>query len=263
MSAETVARWEGFIAKIKERFEQLMAEAREGCLGLLDLNGLDPQAMGNAWTGMTNQVHVLREKVEEIWRIKVEPSLEQAEAAADIVDRECDRGRDFADWMDRQCERTEVEIFAAAADHRLVAARKAMDKGFRCTQCSAELPIPEAFFRSVNVTCQYCSRVNTFEPGTQVRAVEHFCAHHLSRRAALGPWDELKDVERRRRKTRGDRIDILRAYGRANRDYWKAYYGARADLIPAYQQDLEADIDSRIRPFRDEMATNDVWRENS
>ena len=262
MSTEVHARWNAFLGKIEGTFAQLMAEAHAGCLELLDLNQLDPIAMSNAWSGIRAEVFALQEKVGSTWREKVEAAFDAAGVDKPEVYAEEARGRALASRLLLEAERKEIAIFADAGDRILAAAQRVLRNEHRCTECGAELPIPGQLFRSIHVTCTYCDRVNTFEPGTQVRMVEHFCSHHLSQRAALEEWNGLKAAEQARRDTRGDTIEGLRALELAMRRYWTAYFRARASVVPELARDLERDIESRMRPFRDEMANNPVWISN-
>jgi hypothetical protein len=215
--------------------------------------------MSNAWGGVRAEALALADKIDDTWCAKVEAAFTAAGVDSDEADAERARGRALATRLRLAAERAEIEIFAAAADRVLAAAQVTLQRGFRCTECGAALPIPEHVFQSVHVTCSYCRGVSTFEPGSQVRMVEHFCSHHLSQRAALAEWDARKAVEQRRYDTRGDTIEVLRALEAATRAHHTAYFRARAQLLPHLLGDLERDIESRMRAFYDEMARNRVW----
>jgi hypothetical protein len=259
MSTEVHGRWNAFLGKIQGAFDELMVDARAGCLQLLDLNQLDPIAMTNAWMGIRAEVFALSDKIDNTWREKVSSAFEGTGLSSPEMHAEEMRGRRLGEKLRLAAERAEIQIFAEAGDKILAAAQATLKRGFLCTECGAELPIPQHFFRSVHVPCPYCRGVNTFEPGTQVRMIEHFCSHHLSQRAALTEWDALKAVEQRRRDTRGDTLEVLEALEVATRAYQTAYFRARAALIPEFEKDLERDIEARMRPFRDSMANNPVW----
>ncbi len=259
MSDELHQRWQTFRQKIRAQFDQLMREATAGCLDLLDLSALDPTAMTNAWSGIRAEVHALGQRIDTVWDDKVEPAFRAAGLGEDEIDRAQALGRELDAALDLEVEAQEIELFAAAADRILAAARVEMARDFGCTQCGAKLELPPQVFRAVNVTCAFCGSVNTHEPGTRVRQVEHFCAHHLSQRAALREWRALRDLERQRRGLRGERIDNLRALEQSWRRYWEVYFRARAALVPAYAPDLQRDVDGRMRAFYDEMARNATW----
>jgi len=197
--------------------------------------------------GIRAESLALSRKIDDIWTEKVEPAFEQARVLDQVVDAQAERGRQLARQIDLECEQKEMEIFAEVADRVLAAARAVLAKGFACKQCHAQIPIPKQVFRSTHVTCSFCSASNTFEPGTQVRMTEGFCAHYLSQRAALREWTELKEAEERRRRARGEPPEVMQALREATRRYWTAYYTHRATLVPEYSKDLQRDIDSRLR----------------
>lgn len=260
MSTEVHARWNAFLDKIQGAFDDLMRQGRAGCLELLRASELDPTAMSNAWQGIRAEMFALDEKIGNTWREKVQGAFDAAGVARNDAYAEEARGRELGRRIRHAFERHEIELFGEGGDLIYAAATRALDKAtFRCRECGADLPMPEKFFRALNVSCAFCRRVNTFEPGSEVRMIEGYCAHHLPQRDALAEWEALKEVERRRHDTRGDKIEILRALEAATRAYLTAYYRARAALIPDFGKTLELDIESRMRPFRDEMAENPVW----
>jgi hypothetical protein len=259
MNAEVQKRWSTFLDKIESAFDELMREGRAGCLDLLQSNELDPIAMSNAWQGIRAEMFALADKIGTTWREKVEATFDAAGVPKNEIYAEEARGRALDRQIRHTFERREIELFAEGGDLIYAAATKAMQKSLHCRECGADLVLHEKFFRAVNVTCGFCQRVNTLEPGSEVRMVENYCSHHLSQRAALAEWEALKAVEQRRRDTRGDTIEVLRALELATRNYWTAYFQARAQLIPDFSKDLARDIESRMRPFRDEMQNNAVW----
>lgn len=253
-------RWETFLGKIRAQFDALVEEGTEGCLELLELSDFDPIPMTNAWTGIRAELMALDARVDTVWAQKVEQAFHAAGLDDAEVERQRARGFDLQARLRLEQEQREVDLFGAAGERLLARAREAMARSFCCTQCGAALAVPAQCFRSVHVTCAYCEAVNTYEPGTQVRQVESFCSHHLSQKRAAAEWARLRAAEERRRKTRGDVLEVLRAVEKATRDYWTAYFRARADLVPDYAKDLEKDIQARLRPFLDEMAKNPIWK---
>jgi len=258
-TAPVRARWAAFLQKIEGAYTDLMAEATVGCLAVLEANTLEPTAMSNAWNGIRAEIFALTERIGTTWREKVEAAFESAGAApAELLEQEA-VGRALGQKLMFELEKTEIELYADAATVILSSASAVLQRSFHCTQCNAQLPVPSKIFRSVHVTCEFCRSVNTFEPGSQVRMIEHFCAHHLSHRAAHGAWLDLKHTERERRETRGDTIENLRALESATRMYWASYFTARATLVPDLEKDFEKDLQGRMRGFELDMADNSVW----
>ena len=237
--AETIARWDAFLAKLRERAEETLAQAEEGCAALLDLNALDPQPMTVAWMAIENQLHELNAKVDETWSAKVEPALEEAGASWDPEQR---KGEALKDDLERRKGEVEVRIFGDAAKRIYEQARVNLAKDQRCAQCGAPLKLAQAFFRSRHLPCPHCNNVNTYVPGSTISAVEYFCCHHLARQKTVGLWNAWLAAERRQDEDRA-------AAERALREYTTAYLRARIELVPEYEQDFEKDLKGKMAFF--------------
>jgi hypothetical protein len=251
------------LTKIGERHQATLAEAEQGCLQLLDLAGLDTNPMVNAWQGVDAQLHQLRSKIQATWEDKVEAAFEQAYEEAEL---DADADEEFAagERLMRQLEvaaiRAEAGIFGQAADRLMEAAFAELAKSFSCTQCGASLPVKSDSFRSYYLACEHCDMTNTFEPGTKVRNVEHFCSHHIARRdtleldlAQMAKWDEV-------RAARTASLEQLKDLERAVSAYWNAFFARRAELVPAYLKDVAKDVDARMRAFYTDMGRQDNWQ---
>ena len=252
MSQDPVQRWQAFLDKIKQRFEEMMAQAVPGCTALLDATGLESVAMSNAWTGVVQQTHQLT------WSDKVEETMEAAGIEDDAFDAQRAKGDELVEWIELERERTEVRIFADAARTIMAAAMEVLAKDFPCTQCKAALTIPQRFFRSAHVTCVYCNTVNTWEPGSRVRAVEHFCTHHLAREAAWDEWVTMQATDRARHGY-DESAKTLKAYEAATIAFNTTYLRARIEVIPQYADQFDADLEGRMRQFYLDMKYCEAW----
>src|SRR4051812_4330812 len=126
--SEAVARWDSFLGKISERADETLAAAEEGCAGLLDVNGLDPQPMTIAWMAIENQLRELAQKIDQTWEAKVEPAL------GDDPDDEREKGFALQRELERKKETLEVRIFADAARKIFEQARVNLAKEQQCAQ---------------------------------------------------------------------------------------------------------------------------------
>jgi hypothetical protein len=254
---DVIARWDGFLAKIKDRFAQIMDESRQGCAALLQHTGGDPTAMSNAWTGMRSRALDLQAKIDDTFSAQVEPAFEDADAPGAITDRERDKGRALRHWMERECERTEVEIFAAAGRELLGRGRAEQGDGFSCTQCGGRLPLPESF-QAVDVKCPYCGTLVTYEPGSRLRLAAGF-THYLARAETWDGWIAWQDAERRLHDQREPRIEHFKALERAQVEYWRAYLAAQARWLPDRLPALEADLRGKMRQWYDSVHHEKAW----
>lgn len=231
--SEAIARWDSFLAKIRERANETLAAAEEGCAQLLDVNGLDPQPMSIAWMAIENQLHELNQKVEQTWEQKVVPMMGEGSEAqrekAEALRRE----------LERQKEDVELRIFSGAAEKIFEQARVNLAKQHKCAKCGAAMKLRQAFFRSTHLPCEYCNSVNTFVPGSTITAVEWFCAHHLARKKSWPLYQSWLKAER------GPRAQAEKAL----REYTTAYLQARIELVPEYANDFAKDLKGKMAFF--------------
>ncbi|MEM6731586.1 MAG: hypothetical protein AAF658_08515 [Myxococcota bacterium] len=256
------ARWIAFLNKIEERHREVLREAEAGCLQLLDLSQLDTNPMANAWQGIRSQLLALSSKVDDTWSEKVEPAFEAAyaqEAAPGNHIDEYDRGRSLMDRLERDKLRAEIEIFAAAADRLMDAARSEREAEVQCTQCAATLTVDRNVFRSHYVRCEFCGVQNTYDPGTRVRAIENFCAQHLAKRSALSLELAMLDAWESVRAERTAPRSLLLELESAVKLYWSAFYEKRAEIVPDLGRDFDADLDARMREFYASMKHEKNW----
>ncbi len=240
---ETVKRWDAFLAKIRERVLETLAQAEEGCAMLLDLNSLDPQPMTIAWMAIENQLHELRAKIDATWFEKVEPGLTPGES----VDRELAKSRALEHDIERLKDETELKIFAGAAAKIYEQARVNLAKDHSCTQCGAAVPLKQAFFRSRHETCPFCSSVNTFVPGSTVAAVEGFCVDQLAKQKT---WALLQKSRQTERAIRDDAPASVTVAEKALREYLTAYLRARIEIVPEYAANFDKDLAGKMAFFR-------------
>jgi hypothetical protein len=228
--SEAITRWDGFLAKLRERVDETLAQAEEGCAMLLDVNGLDPQPMTVAWMAIENQLRELSAKVDETWEGKVGPAVGEDDAQKE-------KGESLQRSIEQKKEALEVRIFADAARKIYEQARVNLAKDQKCAQCGAALKLEQAFFRSKHVSCPFCSNVNTFVPGATISAVEYFCCHHLAREKTLGLYGKWIAAQRTADEER------------ALREYTTAYLRARIEIVPEYEKDFEKDLKGKMAFF--------------
>ncbi|MEL6195943.1 MAG: hypothetical protein AAFP04_10640 [Myxococcota bacterium] len=260
--SEVRTRWLAFIAKIQERHRDVINEARVGCLQLLDVAQLDTNPMANAWQGVSSQLLALYSKIEDTWSERVEEAFREAYEAegndGNYFD-ELDVGRKAMDELEWNKQQAETEIFAAAADRLMEAAQHDLSKDFGCTQCGAQLEVDRNVFRSHYVKCGFCSVINTYEPGTRVRSVENFCAHHLAKRETLELERTMHFTWETVRAERTAPLALLQHLESAVHSYWSTFYGKRAEIVPDLEKDRDADLNARMQEFYNTMKHEKNW----
>jgi len=257
--AEAIARWDAFLGKIGATAAELLSQAEAGCSALLDLNHLDPMPMSNAWTAVGTQLLGLASKIDQTWREKVEPVLDDA-ARHEERTHERQKGEALAAKIDRDKERLEIRIFGEAAQKILTEAKASLARELRCSQCQAALSISDRCFRSRHVACQYCNTVNTFLPGTKVMAVEYFCCHHLARAKTQALYDAWIEADTKMRRARDEELSLMKAAESALARYTTAYLRARIEIVPEYEKDFDKDLKGKMAFFYEQVSRSPVWR---
>lgn len=254
---DVIARWDGFLSKVKGRFDQIMEESRQGCAMLLQQTDLDPMAMTNAWTGMESRAKDLEMKISDTFNDSVEGAFDDLDAPGEVVDRERDRGLAMATWMERERERTRVQIFADAGRLMWERGKQEQAEGFACTQCGGKLEIPHSV-QAINVTCPYCSAVVTFEPGARVRMAAIY-VHNFAEQTAWDEWIAWQDAEQAYHDARNPTIEHFKALEHTQVVYWRKYLQVQAEWLPDKVAALEADLRGKMRSWYDSVDKEKAW----
>ncbi len=225
-----VARWDTFLKKLYDRYQEVMTSA-EGPLADM-MNGIqyDSIVFINVNTGLKNQtVDSLSKKGDEGWE-KMSTELYKINASNSDINSLHQKVNDFKNWIALEFEKYEVKIFADAARKILENVKQHINESklHRCTQCAAELPIKVYSFMAVNIKCDSCGSVNTYQPDDRVRALEYYVLNHLAEEQAF----DLKVKGRSDRKTA--------------KEYYLKYYGFLMDSVPEKKDFYKRDMDERI-----------------
>jgi hypothetical protein len=259
MSQALVDRWDAFLDNIRERFDRIMQESREGCAQLLADSDYDLIPMGNAWGAMERRAKDLSTKVDETWREQVEAKFEDAGVPRAAIDAEARKGDALRDWMELEIERTRIQIYCDAA--RAVAELDKREKagGYPCKQCGAPLAVPHTY-RVVNVTCAHCGTVNEYEPGTRTRYAEASCLHALCQEAAWSELVAMYQAERAYRRARPHTLAHIQAWEAGQIAYHRKYLTARLQYLPDQAPSFAKDLAGRMEHFYVYTVQNDaVW----
>ena len=228
---ELVARWDGYLQKLKDRFFEILKQAD----GPLDevINGLqyDDIVIINIKTGLNNQtVNALAAKANEGWSFMMAEANKSGGLSWNQQQEQKGKIDVFKDWLEVEFLKFETALYARAARKILenVKAHINETKLHRCTQCGAELPINEFSFMAINLKCDSCGSVNTYQPDDRVRALEYYVIIPLADEAALP-----EKIQARYNKN-------------AMKDYYKKYYGFLMENIPQKKDYYARDLNERL-----------------
>ncbi|WP_282089820.1 hypothetical protein [Aquimarina algiphila] len=243
---ETQNRWDGFLKKIKERFQEVLEKTEAALPVLFEATDFETTTFSNAWQGIYSQASDLIYKIDDTWDEKVEEAFENAgvDFGSDQFNKERDKGFHTRFDLEQKLKSYEVKIFADAAKKLVQEVKDTLSKDFCCTQCQAKLPVKDNFFRSYYSTCEYCQTVNTFEPGTKARNIEHFAVHALGEEAALEHYlhhEELKFQNYLKSKEIYKKEELDAIYQK----YVETYLKKRIEIIPDYKDRYEKDFKAK------------------
>lgn len=258
---EARQRWDNFLLKIEERFHETLKQTETVLPTLLDYQNFDTTSFGNAWQGIVSQINDLIGKIDDTWQNKVSDSFDEIINSSDDFYAEnhisyyndiyypaLNKGREVANKLRKELKKYEVNTFAEAGRKMQKKAGEILAGNFSCTQCKAPLPVKQNFFRSYYQTCDYCQTVNTFEPGTIARNVEHFALHPLAEQTCLNEYFVYWDIEEQYKTQSDDKPKTMQkdAVVNAYKVYAEKYLKARIAIIPDLQSEYEKDLEGKI-----------------
>ncbi|WP_378183426.1 hypothetical protein [Aquimarina sp. SS2-1] len=244
---ETQAQWDAFLTKIKDRFYEVLNKTEAALPLLFEATDFETTTFHNAWQGIYLQASELISKIDSTWFDKVEDTFLEAGVDDDGIRlvQERNKGFQLQHKLDQELKSYEVRIFAKASKKLLSDVKNTLAKDFCCTQCQAKLPVKDNFFRSYYSTCDYCQTVNTFEPGTKARNIEHFAINALGEEAALEHYlryEELKFQNYLQDRDAFGKEELVAQY----RKYIETYLKKRIEIIPDYQDRYEKDLEAKM-----------------
>ncbi|WP_299220217.1 hypothetical protein [uncultured Aquimarina sp.] len=243
----TQNRWDTFLTKIEDRFHDVLSKTEAALPLLFEATDFETTTFHNAWQGIYTQASDLISKIDSTWFDKVEETFLDTHLDDDSVQfiKERNKGFQLQHDLDQELKSYEVRIFSEAAKKLLVTVKETLSKDFSCTQCQAKLPVKNNFFRSYYSTCDYCQTVNTFEPGTKARNIEHFAINALGEEAALEhylKYEQLKFQNYLKDRDVFGKDELVNQY----RKYIETFLKKRIEIIPDYQDRYEKDLTAKM-----------------
>ena len=180
---ELIQKWDVFLAKIEERFNDLLAEANENWPLVIEQLEYDSSVISNAWNGISNQVDSLQNKIDDTWDDKMDPLFGMMdEVSGDERMEQLYKGKDLDNKMSGILTQQRIKISADAGRkiYANVIAHIDLNKMHACKQCSAPLAIQIYSFVAKNIKCDACGTVNSYEPDSRIRSLEYYAMNQLA-----------------------------------------------------------------------------------
>lgn len=229
-----VNRWDGFLAKIKDRFNEVLNMSKEPLQELISGLEYDSIVVHNALQGIKNEsVYQLDKKINEAWE-KMDAEMDKLDVNYNLVSPHREKGATTSRWMWDEFERFSVKTFADASRQIEKNIRSVVDENaiHNCVSCAGQLPVEIWAFQAVNVICPNCGSVNTYEPDGRVRAMEGVIAAYAQEHA-MEEWVKLLDSD--------DKKD--------NAAYYKKYYEFIIEKLPQRKEHYERLMNDKLTNF--------------
>ncbi len=253
-----VDRWDQFLQKIIQRFEQALLQAEEVLLTNINQSDKDLDTTMQAWQGIKSQLMDLVNKTDVVFEEQVKPEMLQYVEHWQIIDQSV-KGSDIRNDLYRKIDRFQIEIEGKIAEAFYQHTIQELDKDFYCTQCGAELQVRKDIFRTHYVGCSYCETVNTFTPNEQVLQLR-WVVERIAKYKALPQWEAMQSVIEAQKQLPSPRtgeekeknIKLFNKREKAERTFWTTYYTIRSQYLPEYKDTIAYDVDVKMRWFYDE-----------
>lgn len=227
---QLVTRWDNYISKLKERYYEVLKQSEEPLNNVIDNIQYDTVIIHNIKNGLHGQtVDQLSQKAAEGWS-KMQAEMNKLGVSWNLISQQQSKVDDFKNWLAVEFQKFEVATYAKAARKIMDNVQKHIDvnKLHRCTQCGAELPIKIFSFMAINLKCDSCGSVNTYQPDDRIRAMEYYVINHLAEEHAFPA----------KIKARSDK--------NAQKEYYKMYYGYLMENVPDKKDFYERDMNERM-----------------
>jgi hypothetical protein len=255
-------RWEGFLAKIAARQDEIIAEAEEGIHEIINTYPEDPMPLGNALQGLRFRFEELKTKVDETWEQQVEPKFEEVDDSA-FTDKGRDRKQDFLVDVDEKAAMFAARMTCDFYRNLKPRAEAGAKKVVNCGGCGA--PLKLATRRdTVSHKCTACGALNqVMAEGAvaQYQGVGHAQAdlETVPLRYEIERFRIQVDRWRRAHDWAAEPIDSLDKWLAMERSYWEKFVQIKGAAL-GEPPDLEL-AKSRIDSFVDmTLKTDQRWR---
>ncbi|MGA2667955.1 MAG: hypothetical protein ABSF32_03455 [Ignavibacteria bacterium] len=232
---ELIIRWDTFLGKLKDRFFEVIGQAEGPLEEMINNLQYDNVVIINIRNGLHSQTVIqLKQKAEEGWG---KMDIEMQKFGKFFWNQKSEQHLKldaFRSWLDTEFLKFEVGLYAKAARKILENVKQHVDekKMHRCTQCGAELPIKIYSFMAVNIKCDSCGSVNTYQPDDRIRALEYYVLTPLADEYALDA--KLRAIYNKN----------------AQKEYYTKFYTFLMDTVPDKKDFYRRAMEERLNnPF--------------
>ncbi|MBK7534257.1 MAG: hypothetical protein IPI49_02585 [Myxococcales bacterium] len=245
-----LARWDGFLAQIRGRHEQVRAEALTAGRQFISqvAAGGDYQPLSHQLGAVKHRLQELESKIMDTWHAQVDDAILNEGNPVPVRDAACQKGIDEGHQLEDARDELEISLMAELARARYQVASAAL-RPIVCGRCQAQYNPPQSF-RLVEWPCGNCGAQVSYDPDELMRSAGAIGTHAVSQEAARSEWLAMQAADRRMRAARSPRpLAVLRASEAAQITYWRRYLTARAWFEPELGRDLEMEVRRRMEQW--------------
>lgn len=256
---EVVQKWDGFLAKVGGRVQEVINEADAGLDQLIAAHALDYGPMGAAFTALQSRFHGLGTKVGDAWD-KIDAEIDEVTELDDLTDAEWElistsrdamhaKYRKMSDDIELHHYTIEMKKSADWARHLRELAKEEIARGVPCSQCGSPIQL-EVLHSASQQNCGSCGAVNEVTPGAAAASFyQGLGAHSLAQEQVWHLWlaerQAQEELNNRRHPTEYDRWVVKKA----SHDYYTAYYQAGLQVYPGFTKDVAKAVEAKLKHY--------------
>ena len=250
--------------------QQVLGEADAGCRQLLSQHPTDPLPIQNALRAIHMKLVGLQQQVDQTWTTQIQAQAMSFGDNRGVIEQGTQDKDQLQGWANETWDRFQASWDIEALKAMWPAVQEEFTKPVACTQCQGPL-MPTLRHKADSVRCPHCSAVCSTTPAQTVSLFYTLAPDAWAKWATIDKRFEIdrfrKQVEvqgRQQPMSFGQRndepIESLQRWESMEREYWTAYFLAKAQIMPSSNEDQSKMRDSRMQRIHNELGQYASWR---
>lgn len=228
--SEVLTRWQTFVAKIMDRYREILRESDAGFEQFVANPEMDAITFDNAMQAIHHRIVDLDSNLETTYGERVAVfRVREAEVLFESSKRELAEG--FVRW--------EASWRAKLARAMWTRVEPLLRRPVACSQCGVELPNRTIFHAPESVTCPYCRAVNSVSPDILVARYFSFAPDAFAAEATVETKIALEHGAAGRA-SKAERMELTRRH-------WQAYVDVRNRVLPMSPEESARYVASKVK----------------
>jgi hypothetical protein len=266
---QVVAQYNQLLQQSGAQLNGLLQQAAAGCQQMIAQNPTDGMPLGNALGAIEQQVKGLRKQANDAFRPHFDHlcTIGPAEPGHNEMKRAL---RYWELWAEEAWMRFENHWRVEQYRAMWPAVQAGMAKPLPCSRCGGPLRRTTPH-KTESITCPACHTVNQAMPEAVVAGYFGGMPHYFAEHALIGKkmeiakfraqWEDYREAENAAGRDWPDEpLEHLKQWEQLELAYWNAYAQERVKNEGGPQDDVRTLVESRMKPFYEQLNLNDVWR---